>query len=96
MSMDTVGWGMHGEDRSVTQVMATSEVARAVGLMTDEQRAQLGSLLLELDSAEEFLAQAARTHARAQIELAAAQTVKQRRLDAIESFLASVALLAHA
>ena len=79
----------------MTRVMAASDVARAVGLMTDEQRAQLGALLLELDTADEFLTQAARAHARAQIELVAAQTVKQRRLDAIESLIASIAVPAH-
>ena len=63
------------EGRSVTRVMATREVARAVGLMTDEQRARLGCLLMELDSAEGRIARAARAHARAQVELAAAQTV---------------------
>lgn len=87
--------GMHGEGRSVTQVMATREVARAVGLMTDEQRARLGCLLMELDTAEVFIAQATRAHARAQVELAAAQTVKQRRLDAIESLIASVGAPTH-
>jgi hypothetical protein len=40
----------------VTRVMATREVARAVGLMTDEQRARLGCLLMELDTAEGHIA----------------------------------------
>jgi hypothetical protein len=64
--------------------------------MTDEQRARLGCLLMELDTAEGHIARAARAHARAQVELAAAQTVKQRRLDAIESLIASVRAPTHA
>jgi hypothetical protein len=85
----TVRGGMYGEGHSVTRVMATREVARAVGLMTDEQRARLGCLLTELDTAEGLIARATRAHARAQVELAAAQIAKQRRLDAIESLIAS-------
>ena len=91
----TVRGGMHGEGHSVTRVMATREVARAVGLMTDEQRARLGCLLMELDTAEAFIAQAAQANARAQAKLAAAQTAKQRRLDAIESLIASVGTPTH-
>jgi hypothetical protein len=69
---------------------ATGDVARAVERMTDEQRASLGALLTELDTAEELLVEAERTLAQAQMELAAARAVKQRRLDAIESLLASI------
>ena len=58
--------------------------------MTDQQRASLGVLLSELDSAKELLDAAERTLAKAQMELAAARAVKQRRLDAIESLIASI------
>jgi hypothetical protein len=75
--------------------MAIEEVERAVGRMSAGQRALLGTLLSELDTAEELLARAARAHARTQVELVAAQTVKQRRLDAIESLIASVELPVH-
>jgi len=74
----------------VARMPATGDVARAVERMTDEQRASLGALLTELDTAEELLVAAERTVAQAQMELAAARAVKQRRLDAIESLLASI------
>jgi hypothetical protein len=74
----------------VARVPATGDVARAVERMTDQQRASLGALLTELDSAEELLVAAERTLAQAQMELAAARAVKQRRLDAIESLITSI------
>jgi hypothetical protein len=59
--------------------------------MSEQQRASLGALLSELDTAEELLVAAERTLAQAQMELAAARAVKQRRLDAIESLITSSA-----
>jgi hypothetical protein len=75
----------------VARARATGDVARAVERMTDQQRASLVTLLSELDTAEELLAAAETTLAKAQMELAAARAVKQRRLDAIESLIASIA-----
>jgi hypothetical protein len=69
---------------------AAGDVARAVERMTTQQRGSLGALLSELDTAEDLLVAAERTLAQAQMELAAARAVKQRRLDAIESLIASI------
>lgn len=79
----------------MARVPAIGEVARAVERMNDQQRARLGTLLTELDTAEKLLVEAEQALAQAQIELAAAQAVKQRRLDAIESLIASIALAAN-
>ncbi|HSK95162.1 MAG TPA: hypothetical protein VK891_00970 [Euzebyales bacterium] len=69
---------------------AAGDVARAVERMTNQQRSSLGALLSELDTAEELLVAAEQTLAQAQMELAAARAVKQRRLDAIETLIASI------
>jgi hypothetical protein len=75
----------------VARLPAGGDVARAVEQMTEQQRASLGALLTELDTAEELLVAAEKTLAQAQVELAAARAVKQRRLDAIESLITSSA-----
>lgn len=75
----------------VARVVAISDVGRAVGQMTEPQRARLGVLLAELDAAEAHLIEAERVSARAQVDLAAARAAKQRRLDAIESLVEAVA-----
>lgn len=66
-----------------------SDVGRAVGLMSDQQREHLGLLLAELETAERLVAEAERTLDQAVVALDAARTVKQRRLDAIESLVAA-------
>lgn len=58
--------------------------------MNDQQRAHLGVLLGELDTAEALLTRAKHELDRATVALAAANTVKQRRLDAIESLVSAV------
>jgi hypothetical protein len=81
--------GLHR--RRAIVLPASGDVTRAVEQMSEQQRASLVALLTELDTAEEMLVAAEETLALAQVELAAARAVKQRRLDAIESLITSSA-----
>jgi hypothetical protein len=56
----------------------------------DQQRAHLGVLLRELDSAEALVVAAKRELDRATATLEAASVAKQRRLNAIESLVSAV------
>ena len=88
-------FGLLGAERraggvAVAGALAVSEVGRAVEAMSEQQRARLGVLLCELDTAEALVADASREVDRATVALEAARTVKQRRLDEIESLVAAV------
>ena len=74
----------------MARALAISDVGRAVELMDDRQRAHLGILLRELDSAEVLVAAAKRELDRATVALEAASAAKQRRLNAIESLVSAV------
>ena len=59
--------------------------------MTAHQRVRLGKLLEELDTADQVITRATLALDEAETELVAAQAVRQRRLDAIESLVTAVA-----
>ncbi|HSK97195.1 MAG TPA: hypothetical protein VK891_11305 [Euzebyales bacterium] len=75
----------------MARVLDVGDVGRAVELMTAHQRVRLGKLLEELDTADQVITRATLALDEAETELVAAQAVRQRRLDAIESLVTAVA-----